>query len=143
VIVSNRGAGHAFPTGVTDIREPWVELQARDVIGNVVARYGGPVADGTIPADAGRLGMDIANQDGGILYLHQLSETASIPFMRVVPPQGSVSLTLTAPATLPSPAVTLFAVLYYRNVRTPFFRAATGDASATAPDVEVASVAVQ
>jgi hypothetical protein len=52
-------------------------------------------------------------------------------------------LTLTAPATLPSPAVTLFAVLYYRNVRTPFFRAATGDASATAPDVEVASVAVQ
>ncbi len=143
VIVSNRGAGHAFPTGVTDIREPWVELQARDVNGNVVARYGGPAADGTIPADAGRLGMDIANQDGGILYLHQLSETASIPFMRVVPPQGSVSLTLTAPATLPSPAVTLFAVLYYRNVRTPFFRAATGDASATAPDVEVASVAVQ
>ena len=67
----------------------------------------------------------------------------SIPFSRVVPPRGSVQMTLTAPTTLSPPAVVLDAVLYYRNVRTPYFRAATGDASATAPSVEVARVQVQ
>jgi len=143
VTVTNRGAGHSFPTGVTDIREPWVELQAVDASGNVVAHYGGPAADGTIPLDAGRLGSDIAAADGGLLYLHQLSQTVSIPFSRVVPPRGSVQMTLTAPTTLSPPAVVLDAVLYYRNVRTPYFRAATGDASATAPSVEVARVQVQ
>ncbi len=54
VTVTNRGSGHAFPTGVTDIREPWVELQAVDAQGNVVARYGGPAADGTIPPQPSR-----------------------------------------------------------------------------------------
>ena len=55
VTVRNRGAGHSFPTGVTDIREPWVELEAVDAQHAVVARYGGPAADGTIPADAAPL----------------------------------------------------------------------------------------
>ena len=143
VTVMNRASGHAFPTGVTDIREPWVELQAVDGQKNIVARYGGPAADGTIPLDAARFGMDIATADGGILYLHQLSQMTRIPFARFVPPRGSVDVTLTAPITLPSTAVELDAVLYYRNIRTPYFRAATGDASATAPSVEVARVQVQ
>jgi hypothetical protein len=30
------------------------------------------------------------------------------------------------------------AVLYYRNVRTPYYRAASGDSAGNAPDVEVA-----
>ncbi len=42
VTVKNVGSGHAFPTGVTDIREPWVELQAVGADGTVVQRYGGP-----------------------------------------------------------------------------------------------------
>jgi DNA-binding beta-propeller fold protein YncE len=143
VTVTNRASGHAFPTGVTDIREPWVELQAVDGQKNVIAHYGGPAVDGTIPLDAARFGMDIASADGGVLYLHQLSQTTRIPFARFVPPHGSVDVTLTAPDSLPSPAVELDAVLYYRNVRTPYFRAATGDASATAPTIEVARVQVQ
>ncbi len=143
VTVANRASGHAFPTGVTDIREPWLELQAVDASGNVVARYGGPAADGTIPLGAARFGMDIAKADGGLLYLHELSETARIPFARIVPPLGTVDVVLAAPATLPTPAVALDAVLYYRNVRTPFFRAATGDATATAPATEVARARVR
>jgi hypothetical protein len=142
VTVRNRGSGHAFPTGVSDIREPWVELQAVDGKGNVLARYGGPAADGTIPLTAARFGMDIAKPDGTLLYLHELSESTRIPFSRFVPPLGTADVTLDAPAALPSGAVELDAVLFYRNVRTTYFRAASGSGTATAPEVQVARVAV-
>jgi DNA-binding beta-propeller fold protein YncE len=143
VTVRNRGAGHSFPTGVTDIREPWVELQAVDGQGNIIAHYGGPAADGTIPPDAARLGIDVAAADGTILYLHELSKSTRIPFARLVPPLGSVDVLIAAPASLPAGATQLDAVLYYRNVRTTYFRAATGSGTATAPQVEVARVTVQ
>ena len=143
VTVKNVGSGHAFPTGVTDIREPWVELQAVDAKHAVVARYGGPAADGTIPADAARFGLDIATPDGGVLVKHELSLATRVPFSRFVPPQGEQIVALTPPATLPPGATELDAVLLYRNVRTPYFRAATGSGTTTAPEVEVARAVVQ
>jgi hypothetical protein len=142
VTVTNRGSGHAFPTGVTDIREPWVELDAVDGQGNVIASYGGPAADGTIPLDAARFGVDIAEPDGTLLYFHELSKSIKFPFVRLVPPLGSVQVQIDAPSALPAGATELDAVLFYRNVRTPYFRAASGSGTATAPQVEVARVAV-
>ncbi len=50
VLVMNVGAGHAFPTGVTDIREPYVEVQALDAMQNLLATYGGPDSTGAAPA---------------------------------------------------------------------------------------------
>ena len=64
-------------------------------------------------------------------------------FQRLVPALGSVVLHLDVPATLPAGVAALNAVLLYRNVRTPYFRAATGDPTAIAPEVEVARVAAQ
>jgi len=136
VTVKNVGIGHSFPTGVTDIREPWVEIQALDARGNVLQRYGGPDNNNLIPASAGRLGLDIAQPDGTLLYLHELTDTTRIPFDRRVPAGGSVDVTILTP-NLPAMTATLEAVLYYRNVRTQYFRAATGDANAAAPDVEI------
>jgi DNA-binding beta-propeller fold protein YncE len=142
ITVKNVGAGHAFPTGVTDIREPWVELQAVDASHNTLARYGGPAPDGTIPLNAARFGMDIAQPDGGLLLKHELSLATRVTFSLFVPPQGEQIVILPAPATLPAGAVELDAVLLYRNVRTPYFRAAMGDASVVAPEVEVVRAAV-
>jgi DNA-binding beta-propeller fold protein YncE len=138
VTVMNVGAGHAFPTGVTDIREPWVELQALDSNKNVIARYGGPDSSGLVPLDAARFGMDIAQADGTILYHHELTSATRIPFARVVPAQGAVVVEVPVPTQLPGAFVEIDAVLYYRNVRTPYYRAATGDMTGHAPDVEVA-----
>jgi predicted CXXCH cytochrome family protein len=137
VNVSNKGAGHAFPTGVADIREPWVELQALDAAKHVLARFGGPDAAGLVPTGAARFGFDIAAKDGRILLLHELSETTKFPFDRRVPALGDVDL-LFLPPSVPPDTAELDAVLYYRNVRTPYYRAASGDPAGTAPDVEVA-----
>jgi hypothetical protein len=141
VQILNRGVGHAFPTGVTDIHECWVEVQAKDAGGALLARIGGPSADGSIPASAARLGTDFAQADGTVLLDHQLTLTASVPFDRRVAPGGSLTVAVPLPGALPSGTASLEAVLYYRNVRTPFFQAATADAG-TSPDIEVARVAV-
>jgi predicted CXXCH cytochrome family protein len=142
VTVQNHGAGHAFPTGVTDIREPWVELDAVDATGTVLARYGGPDASGLLPPTAARFGIDIADASGDVLLLHQLSATTRIPFDRRIPAGGSVTVTLAAPDSLPAGATGLVATLYYHNVRTTFYRAASGDPTGSAPAVTVASAPV-
>jgi DNA-binding beta-propeller fold protein YncE len=139
VVVMNTGSGHAFPTGVTDIREPWVEVQALDSNGNVLARYGGPDSTGLIPVTAARLGMDIAGADGTLLYRHELTDATRIPYQRLVPSQGSMEVVVPMPSSLPSGEMQLKAVLYYRNVRTQYYRLATNDPTGAAPDVEVAS----
>lgn len=141
-VVLNTGSGHAFPTGVTDIREPWVEAHAIDSQGNVIASYGSPDSTGLLPANAARLGMDIAGADGGLLYRHELTETTSIPFERVVPAGQSVEVVIPTPSSLPAGAMGYEVVLYYHNVRTQYYRDATGDTTASAPAVEVARVGV-
>jgi predicted CXXCH cytochrome family protein len=142
VDVTNKGAGHAFPTGVVDIREPWVELQALDASKKVLARIGGPDASGLIPGGTTRFGIDIAKSDGTLLFLHELSETTKIPFDRRIAAQQKMTFSLLLP-NLPNGTAELDAVLYYRNVRTPYFRAATGDPNGAAPDVEAARAVVQ
>jgi hypothetical protein len=86
--------------------------------------------------------MDIAAADGTILYEHELTSATRIPFEVVVPAQTSLTIVVPVPLTLPMQAQELDAVLLYRNVRTQYYRAATGDATGQAPDVEVARVAV-
>jgi hypothetical protein len=147
VTVRNGGAGHGFPTGVTDIREPWVELQAKDGSGNVIARIGGPGTDGLLAAETARLGIDIAAPDGGVLYLHELSGATRIAFDVRVPAGEAQALFIALPSNV-APNTPLDAVLYYRNVRTPYYRAAAtaqpdaGDPAGAAPSVEVVRTSV-
>jgi YVTN family beta-propeller protein len=132
VTLKNRGSGHAFPTGVTDIVEAWVELQAISASGAVVATYGGPDATtGILPSAAARLGTDIADGQGNQLFSHQLSATVSFPFDRRVPP-----------GALPAGATQLDAVLLYRNVRTTYYQRATGSSTATVAAIEMARAKV-
>jgi len=143
VTLHNSGSAHAFPTGVTDIVEAWVELDAVTASGTVVMSYGGPdPTTGILPSTAARLGTDIADVQGNLLYRHELSEAFSVPFDRRVPPGGSVDVTLTAPASLPAGATQLEAVLFYRNVRTTYYQRATGSTTASVTPVEMAHAVV-
>jgi DNA-binding beta-propeller fold protein YncE len=139
VLVKNRSIGHSFPTGVTDIREAWVEVQAVDAQGNALAHFGGPDATtGLVPLGAARLGVDIATADGTLLFDHQLSNTVKIPFAVRIPSHGTQAFTVPVPAQLPAGTDHLDAVLVFRNLRTQYYRDATGDPTGHSPDVEVA-----
>lgn len=142
VYVKNRGAGHSFPTGVSDVREPWIEVQAVDAQGSVVAHFGGPDANGLILPGSARFGLDIAKADGTLLFQHELSETTRLPFELRVRPQTTETVMIPTPSAMPAGAVRFEAVLYYRNVRTTYFRAATGDATGSAPQTELVRVKV-
>ena len=143
VTLHNRGSGHSFPTGVTDIVEPWVELQAVNGSGTVLAHYGGPdPSTGLLPPTAARLGIDLADQNGTLLYRHELSLAVSVPFDRRVPPGSTVTLVLPSPGALPSGATELDAVLYDRNIGTPYYQRATGSSTATSPATEMARAVV-
>jgi hypothetical protein len=146
VTVHNIGVGHHFPTGVTDLREAWVELQATsaDARAAVPPSIGGPGPDGLLAPGAARLGTDIAASDGTILYGHELSDATRLAFDVRVPAGQAQALFVPLPsAPLPTGTLPLDAVLYYRNVRTAFYRAASGDASGAAQAIEVARVRLQ
>jgi hypothetical protein len=143
VTLTNHGSGHTFPTGVTDIVEAWVELEAVDANGAVLGTYGGPDPTTQIlPSTAARLGVDLADANGNLLYKHELSAAVAIPFDRRVPPGASVDVSVAAPSTLPSGAVGLDAVLLYRNVRTTYYQRATSSSTDAVTPVEMARARV-
>ncbi|HWZ87550.1 MAG TPA: multiheme c-type cytochrome [Polyangiaceae bacterium] len=51
VVLDNVAAGHAFPSGATQDRRAWVELNAYRA-GTLIYRSGAPTADGSTPSDA-------------------------------------------------------------------------------------------
>jgi hypothetical protein len=142
VQIKNKAIGHSFPTGVTDLREAWVELDALDANGKVLAAYGGPdPTTGILPGAAARLGIDIATASGQLLLDHELSLATRITFDRRVPPLGTLTVTVTPGSPLPAGAK-LVASLYYRNLRTTYYQAATASTTATAPKTLIAQVPV-
>lgn len=64
VRVSNVGAGHALPTGVSDFREMWLMLTVTDASGKVVLDQGHLTADGAVPADARLFHKVFGDADG-------------------------------------------------------------------------------
>jgi hypothetical protein len=143
VTLKNRGSGHAFPTGVTDVVEAWVELQAVDATGKVLAHYGGPdPGTGLLPPAAARLGTDIADSQGNQLSRHELSQAVSVPFDRRVPPGGEIVVSVAPEAPLPAGATQLDAVLLYHNVRTSYYQRAMGTTTGSVSAVEMARVKV-
>ena len=139
VVAKNVTAAHSFPTGVADLKEAWVEVQAVDSQHNVVARYGSPL-NGVLTPVPGRLGLDFNDDDGVALQNHELSRARSIRFDRRIPAQGSLELVLTAPTALPAGATELSAVLYYRNIKAAYATSAGGSAP---PLVEMTRTKVQ
>ncbi len=125
VVARNVTIGHSFPTGVVDVKEAWVEVQAIDAQKNVIARYGSPL-NGPVAPIPGRLGLDFNDDTGVALQFHELTHARSIRFDRRIPAQGSLELVLDAPPGLPTGATEMDAVLYYRNIKTFYAQAAGG-----------------
>jgi DNA-binding beta-propeller fold protein YncE len=145
VTVQASGVGHLLPTGVADVRELWIEVVGLDGSGAALARVGAPASDTGLIDDSGpRLGLDLADVDGKILRLHELGLAVAIPFDRRAAPVQKTPLTIDASSVISaSGVVTVQAELHYRNVRPPFYRAATGDATGLPPDVVIAQTNVE
>ena len=114
VDVTNTAAGHAIPTSVTELRQVWIEVQARDAAGHVIWQSGAVRADGSVDPHATMFHTLLADAEGKVTYrpwkaVKMLSE-------KLLPPRATV----TTDYTVPVPAGTrgplaIRATLRYRS----------------------------
>ena len=64
MLVYNEAAGHNLPSGVTELREMWVELRILDADDKVLFQHGGVDDQGEIVADAIRFGAVVGDRQG-------------------------------------------------------------------------------
>ena len=115
VLIHNVGAGHNLPTGVTELRQMWVELQVLDDKGNVVYRHGGLDAHGEILEESIHFGAMAADREGRATY--KPWEMDRFLWRRTIPPKSFTRDQVVArlPANL-SGRITVEAQLRYRSV---------------------------
>lgn len=114
VNVTNKGAGHYIPTGVTEIREMWLEVTVTDANGGTVFWLGGLDENGELDPQAVRYYTLFKDKDGKATL--KPWEAAGIILDHRIPPQGTVTESFTVPvssgAALP---LTARAILHYRS----------------------------
>lgn len=115
VLVTNKGAGHYIPTGVTEIREAWIEVVATDANGEEVFHSGGLDAEGGIEPGSVVYTTIVRDADGNATT--KFWNTVEKSSDRRLPPRQTV----TERYVLPVPAAGLHVVasLRYRSV-SPF-----------------------
>ncbi len=114
VVVQNIGAGHNIPTGMTELRQMWVDLQILDQNGKTVFRSGELDAKGELPPDAIWFGTTAVDKSGKETV--RLWEMVKFKQKRTIPPKGSLggSLEPVLPKGLTG-TVTIKARVLYRS----------------------------
>lgn len=89
VKVTNKGAGHNLPTGLTVMRQMWIHLIVTDASGKIVYENGKLDKEGNIPNDARIYHTVYADKSGK--PTEKVWEAEKIIFDRRIPPKGSLS----------------------------------------------------
>lgn len=89
VTVTNSGAGHMLPTGVTEERQIWLEVEVFSADGELLAHFGAVDDQGRIADDTMILGTVFGDGDGQ--PTHRIWRATSIISDRRIPPRGTDS----------------------------------------------------
>ncbi len=114
VIVHNVAAGHNLPTGVTELRQMWVDLRILDRSGKTLFRSGQLDEKGDLAPDAIWFGATAVDKSGKETV--RPWEMARLTRKRTIPPKEASRVAMAAdlPAAL-SGEITLEAKLLYRS----------------------------
>ncbi len=138
VALTNVGAGHQVPTGVTELRDMWLELTVTDAGGRTILSSGALDDAGEITPGAVRYQVVMADADGNATPKFWLA--ASVLSDHRIPPKGTVTESYRTP--IPADAAGPLAVharLRYRAASPSVLRLGLGDDSTdTLPIVEMA-----
>ncbi|MBT0665050.1 cytochrome c family protein [Geobacter pelophilus] len=113
VTVKNLRAGHDLPTSLTNIRQMWLEISARDEKGNIVLQSGSIKADGALPENT-----RLFNSDGmGSNFHFAVDPWVVTSFSRhdTIPPKGSRIVYYGLPYNLATKNIALEVKLRYRQ----------------------------
>jgi mono/diheme cytochrome c family protein len=138
VTVNNTGAGHYLPTGVTEIREMWLDVTVIDAGGNTVYQSGAIDENGAVDPRAVMYRTEFRDKDGQPTNKPWLA--AGILADHRVPPMGSLTekygIPVPADAALP---LTVQATLRYRTAPQPLVDDLLGRDELAIPVIDMAS----
>lgn len=136
VKVTNIGAGHKLPTGLTEAREMWLEVSVKDAKGNEIFRSGALDKDGNVDPNA-------------VIYRTVLGDAAGNPTLKVwaadhvisdtrIPPKGySIEkYYFSLPESAQGP-LTIEAKLYYHTASQSLSDLLFGKGAVIVPEIEM------
>jgi hypothetical protein len=136
VKVSNVGCGHYLPTGLTEMREMWLDVSVVDAEGNVLHHSGALDANGEIDPDAVIYHTVLGDANGNPTW--KMWEAARVLNDYRIPPMGyrleRYSAYVSADAKLP---LTVRAKLNYRSVAPHLVKMLLGDQAFEVPIIEM------
>ncbi|MCS6860725.1 MAG: tetratricopeptide repeat protein, partial [Abditibacteriales bacterium] len=115
VVVHNRGVGHDFPTGKTDIKEVWLEFKVTDATGRTLFHSGGRDEKGFVDEEAHFYRLVALDRAGQRIDKNNLFDMVTPLYHHAIPAGQSdvVRYRLTVPQEAKG-TLTLTARLYYR-----------------------------
>jgi len=137
VKVTNIGAGHKLPTGLTEARELWIEIMATDATGNEIYHVGGLDSDGEVNPDAVMYRAVLGDAEGEpTAKVWEVESTLSDN--RILPKETRVeTFRFEMPDDVKGP-VTVEAKLNYRSASQKLLDKLFGEGAVVAPVIEMA-----
>lgn len=142
VKVTNSGAGHYLPTGLTEVREMWIEVKVTDAAGQRVFHSGHLDAEGNI-AEGSAIYHTVLGNAAGDAVLNVAQATQVLRDYRI-PPKGHVIETyaFAIPDQAQSP-LTVESALYYRSIAPSLARTLLGDAAPAIPIITMVQTSAE
>ncbi|MCF6159113.1 MAG: cytochrome c family protein [wastewater metagenome] len=139
VQVKNTGAGHYLPTGLTEMRQMWLDVSVTDADGKTIYRSGNVDEKGTIDPNA-TIYHTVFGNEKGEPTIHVWSATHVISDNRI-PPKGKKEerFVCLIPNTTKSP-LTIHVVLRYRSAPQDVIDMLLGEKSQKLPIIDMAEV---
>ena len=137
VKVTNSGAGHKLPTGLTEAREAWIEILAKDASGKEIYHVGGLDSDGNVDPNAVMYHAVLADASGQSTIKVWEAESL-LSDNRILPKESRVEkFNFAIPEQVKGP-ITVEAKLNYRSVSQKLLNELLGDDAVVASVVEMA-----
>ncbi len=137
VKVTNSGAGHKLPTGLTEAREAWIEVLATDATGTELFHSGGLDPEGEVDLDTVMYHVVLADASGEPTI--KVWEVESIISDNRIPPKETrvEKFNFAIPDEVKGP-ITVEAKLNYRSASQKFLDELFGKGAVVAPVIEMA-----
>ena len=138
VKVINSGAGHYLPTGLTEVRQMWLDVKISDARGKILLRSGDIDEKGNIDKDAVVYHTKLGNEQGEVL---NVALADRVLFDHRIPPKGYMieSYAFYIPNDAVSP-LSVEANLKYRSVSQGLARILLGEKAPEIPVIDMAKV---
>jgi mono/diheme cytochrome c family protein len=137
--VINSGAGHYLPTGLTEIRQMWLEIKITDAQGKTILNSGSLDENGKIDENAVLYHTVLGNEKGEPVINVALADR--ILYDHRIPPKGYVieKYAFNIPSDAVSP-LRVEAALKYRSISQPLAKVLLGDSAPEIPVVDMVSL---